>query len=81
MALWEEHTGIIHPSFYDPASMDCVLQMRSIGQTNWEVRGSALYALHVLWLCKDCPECSRVKWTDDAFERPLSAHKLVYQLY
>ena len=37
MALWEEHTGIIHPSFYDPANMDCVLQMRSIGQTNWEV--------------------------------------------
>ena len=38
MALWDEHTGIIHPSFYEPSSMDCVLQMRSIGQTNWEVR-------------------------------------------
>ena len=44
MALWEEHTGIIHPSFYEPASMECVLQLRSIGQTNWEVRRSAFGA-------------------------------------
>lgn len=36
--MWEEHTGIIHPTFYQPSSMECVLQMRAIGQTNWEVR-------------------------------------------
>lgn len=38
MALWEEHSAIIHPSFYHPSSMECVEQMRNIGKTNWEVR-------------------------------------------
>lgn len=38
MALWEEHTNIIHPSFYQPSSLECVEQMRNIGKTNWEVR-------------------------------------------
>ena len=37
MALWEEHSAIIHPSFYHPSSMECVEQMRNIGKTNWEV--------------------------------------------
>ncbi len=42
MALWEEHTGIMHPTFYEPSSMECVLQMRAIGETNWEVRRGGL---------------------------------------
>ena len=37
MALWEEHTSVIHPSFYHPSSMECVQQMRNMGKTNWEV--------------------------------------------
>ena len=40
MALWEEHTNLIHPSFYHPSSLECVELMRNIGRSNWEVRPS-----------------------------------------
>ncbi|CAN6314264.1 unnamed protein product [Urochloa humidicola] len=36
MSLWAEHIGVIQESFSRPESLECVRQVRRIGQQNWE---------------------------------------------
>ncbi|OEL37519.1 Phospholipase D beta 1 [Dichanthelium oligosanthes] len=36
MSLWAEHIGAIEESFTRPESLECVRQVRHIGQKNWE---------------------------------------------
>ncbi|KAD5316973.1 hypothetical protein E3N88_16919 [Mikania micrantha] len=35
MSLWAEHLGTIHDCFMKPESIECVRQVRSMGEANW----------------------------------------------
>jgi phospholipase D1/2 len=36
MSLWAEHIGAIEESFTRPESLECIRQVRHIGQKNWD---------------------------------------------
>uniref|UniRef100_A0A0A8Z3K9 Phospholipase D C-terminal domain-containing protein n=1 Tax=Arundo donax TaxID=35708 RepID=A0A0A8Z3K9_ARUDO len=36
MSLWAEHIGAVEESFTRPESLECVRQVRHIGERNWE---------------------------------------------
>ncbi|RLN11307.1 phospholipase D beta 1-like [Panicum miliaceum] len=36
MSLWAEHIGGIEESFTRPESLECMRQVRHIGQKNWD---------------------------------------------
>jgi len=36
MSLWAEHIGAIEESFTRPESLECMRQVRHIGQKNWD---------------------------------------------
>ena len=36
MSLWAEHLGIVEDCFTKPESIECVRQVRSMGERNWK---------------------------------------------
>jgi phospholipase D1/2 len=70
MSLWAEHIGALEESFTRPESLECMRQVRRIGEQNWEqffsskvtqMRGHLLkYPVSVdrMGKVKPLPECT-----------------------